>query len=160
MCVGAQHQQPVALREEAVGGGLHQCGAGLVEPGTHGIAEVRLGGGLLRASEGEGFLNILNTRIIQIDTHCLWFLGGVAAEEEEHLLALAPEFHDMHLAHAAQLATGEGEVYHGAGLDEEPLAAAAQQREVCQQVGRAVLEGRHLVAGGIAARGIEENSVE
>ena len=66
----------------------------------------------------------------------------------------------MHRGHAAQLAAGEVDVYHGRRFHHQPPAARAQQSEVLEYVGLAVLEGGHFAARGRAAGGVDEEDVE
>ena len=87
-------------------------------------------------------------------------LGGGIAEEEEQFLAFAADGHDVHLADGAELAQGGVDVEHGRGFDDYSAGAAAEEWQQGQDVGSAVLEGRHPSAVAVAARWVDDEGSE
>ena len=86
-------------------------------------------------------------------------LARLAAQDEQQLLALIVDRHDVYLRHRVQLAYGFGDVEHGRTLDHHAGALPQQQFFKLTYVGLAVAERHHLVASAVAAGRVKEYPV-
>ena len=154
------HIEPAA--DAVVAATLHQRGTGLVNisPNIGGKSGERRG--LLFPSEGTlpPWFEDTPINVHTTDKGAGGNLCGLSSgEQKQHLLAFPIKSDHMHLPHTPQLPDGQLDVYHRRGLHQQMPAVFAQQLEMPQEVGCAVLESRHLAPLAVAAGGVDKDKV-